>query len=193
MTREIAPGQLSAIPVWVVPDFDGAGTCAQLGRGIIIPLSLLDQLSRKEIDAVVARQLCLQRGSSSGNLLWTLLASDVAVVVFLGVVHAGVAISCLAYISLVVAELLVLAHRLPRIFVQADLRAVRLTGDGESFLSALGGLKRFGGRPLAPEVLQQIANESRPIAEGVALLAGDSPALAWDRYPTSGSYMETGF
>jgi hypothetical protein len=193
MTETMTLSGWIEMPVWVLPDSDGARTCARLGRGVVVPLSLLDQLSRKEIDAIVARQLCLQRRSFPRNLLWTMLAPDVGAVVALGVLHAGVVISCLVYASLLVAELYVLSRRLPRIFIQADLRAISLTGDSESFFSALRGLERFGGKPLAPEVLQQIVIESGMILKRDATPGGVSPDTELERYPTSGSYLLTGF
>jgi Zn-dependent protease with chaperone function len=193
MTNKLAPLALMETPVYLIPNPDCARTCARFGRGVVLPLPLLDILNRKEIDALVARQLCQQTNRSSRRKLWTLLASNAAIVIAVGLFHPGVVISCLAYASFLSAELWILFRWLPCGLIEADLRAMRLTGDPGSFVSALRGLESFGGKPLEPKVLQEIARAAVVSKDRLADLREEPTTPATDRYPTSGSYLETGF
>jgi Zn-dependent protease with chaperone function len=193
MTDEIAPMGLMEVPIYVVPEPDCAKTCSRLSRGVVLPLPLLDLLNRNEIDAVIARQLVLQVKGRLGWRVWAFLASNVAVVATVSLLNLGMAISDLLYAFFLTAEIYFLFRILPRLLMEADVRAIRLTGDPESFLSALRGLEKFGGKPLEPEVLREISSRSTESANRIMDYHSEFATLMPDRYPTSGSYLETGF
>lgn len=68
------------VPLYVIRDSDYAKVCPRSGKGVILPLGLLNQLTRCEIDTLAARQLCLQSIKFYSQALVFLLASDIAVV-----------------------------------------------------------------------------------------------------------------
>ena len=98
----------------------------------------------------------------------------------------------LTYSSLLAAELFTFGRFVPRILLNADLCAIRLTGDPDTFFSALGGLSRFTGVPLPEQVLREIGRETSVSSARIAELTGETIPKPGDRYPTSGSYMDTG-
>jgi hypothetical protein len=158
-----------------------------------VPRRLLDSLSRREIDALVTRQLCLQSTKQYFYpAFWTLLVFDVAAVLVAQLLHAGTAGCLLVAAFLFAAELGVLSIYLPRAIFQADLRALDLTGEPEVFLSALGGLSRFSGTPLPPKPLQEIARRKSLSPDRIASLLAEDCSPDQDRYPTTGSYLTTG-
>jgi hypothetical protein len=77
-------------------------------------------------------------------------------------------------------------------FFQADLRAIQLTGDAKAFFSALGGLSRFTGIPPSEPMLLKIGRATGISPERIKELLAEHEAKAEDRYPTTGSYMDTG-
>jgi Zn-dependent protease with chaperone function len=155
--------------VYVLPDQDFAEACARVRSGVIVPRRLLDSLSRRELYALVTRQLCLQSKQYFYPAFWTLLVFDVAA-----------------------AELGVLSIYLPHAIFQADLRALDLTGEPEVFLSALGGLSCYSGTPLPQMPLREIARRKSLSPDRIASLFVEHPSPEEHRYPTTGSYLTTG-
>ena len=161
--------------VYVLPDQGFAQACAQVRSGVIVPRRLLDSLSRREIDALVTRQLCLQSKQYFYPAFWTLLVFDVAAVLVAQLLHAGTTGCLLVAAFLLAAELGVLSVYLPRALLQADLRAIDLAGEPEVFLSALGGLSRFSGIPLPQTPLQEIARRKSLPPDRIASLLAETP------------------
>lgn len=179
-------------PVYVLPDNEFDKLYTRVGLGIVLPRGLLDQLSRREIDSLVARQLSEQSGSLYFPTIWILLVINVGVVLLVQGNHIVLLEAFLVYLSFLVAEFLVLNRLLPRLFFQANFRAIQLTGDPESFFSALGGLSRFTGVPLQEPMLQKIGQKAGVSPDRIKELLAEHETKAEDRYPTSGSYMDTG-
>ena len=66
---------------------------------------------------------------------------------------------------------------------EADWRAVELTGDAETYLSAIAGLARFSRTPLPEASLRKIAARSGLSPERIPALLGGRIAPAGDRPP----------
>ena len=179
-------------PVYVIPDQDFARICPRMGRGIVLPRRLLDQLTRQEIDALVARQLCLQSKQFRYPAIWILLVCNVVVVSIAQWLQAAQLFAFLLYLSLLAVELFALSRSLPRMLFQTDLRAIQLTGDAEAFFSALGGLSRFTGVPPSEPMLLRIGRATGISPERIKELLAEHETKPEDCYPTTGSYMDTG-
>jgi hypothetical protein len=179
-------------PLFVIPNSDFAKMSARMGSGVVLPLSLLDSLTRREIDALAARQLCVQSRQFYFPIFWILLACNVAVVVVVQAVEVAPLYAFLLYLSVLVLEFLILRRKLPQMFFQADLRAIHLTGDAEAFFSGLGGLSRFMGVPADKSVLWEIGRQVSVSPDRIEMLLAEHDTKAEDRYPTTGSYIETG-
>jgi hypothetical protein len=180
-------------PLYVIPGTDFGEICTRMGSGIALPLELLDLLSRREIDALAVRQLCVQSRKFYFPLLWILLACNVGAVSVVQRLAAGPLYIFLLYLSLLAVEFFALGLYLPRMLFQTDIRAIQLTGNAEAFISALGGLSRFTGVPVEELMLQKIGRETGVSPERAKILLDEHETKAEDRYPTSGSYFDTGF
>lgn len=192
LSRRIGYLGIGTAPLIVTPDAEFPMACDRVGSGVLLPMGLLDQLSRKEIDALATRQLSVQSRGLYFPLFYVLLACDSVVVALLFWFNAAPVYSFLFCVSLLAAELLALNLRLPHMLFQAELRAIRVTGDVESYLSALGGLLRFTGSPIDESFVQQIARLTKFPVERAQMLLGPHETSMEERYPTSGSYMDTG-
>ena len=159
---------------------------------MLVPRQLLDSMSRREIDALVARQLFRQSKQYYRPPFWTLLACDVVAVCLAEWLVVSPAMRWVAFLSLLAAQFAALAIYLPRALLQADFRAMELTGDPEAFLSALAGLSRFSGVPVGEALLQEIVRRSGVSSDRIPALLAERSAPAEERYPTSGSYLTTG-
>jgi hypothetical protein len=179
-------------PLFVIPDLDFAEMSARMGSGVVLPLSLLDSLTRREIDALAARQLCVQSKQFYFPIFWILLACNVAVVAVVQGLEIPPLYAFLLYLSLLVLEFLALSRKLPQMFFRADLRAIHLTGNAEAFFSGLGSLSRFTGVPADKATLWEIGRKVSVSPDRIETLLAEHDTKAEDRYPTSGSYMETG-
>ena len=181
-----------ALPLYIIPDRDFGVACGRLGRGVILPLEMLDMLSRQEVKALIARQLCRQAGDFYYPAFWILFAADVSCVFAARMLQLGTLASGAAFMLLAVAEFLLLRHYLPRMFLSADIRSIRITGDAEAFFSAVGGLSRHTGALIQEASLMEIARKSEIAPERLTALLVKRLSPAEDRFPTSGSYLETG-
>jgi hypothetical protein len=179
-------------PLFVIPDSDFAEMSSRVGSGVVLPLSLLNLLTRREIDALAARQLCVQSKRFYFPTLWILLGCNVAAVTVVQGLEVAPLYGFLLYLSPVVLEFLALSRKLPQMFFQADLRAIHLTGDAEAFFSGLGSLSRFTGVPADKSLLWEIGSKVSVPRDRIDALLAEHDSKAEDRYPTSGSYMETG-
>jgi hypothetical protein len=178
--------------VYVLPDNDFGKLCARMGGGVALPRSLLDQLTRREVDALVARQLCMQSGKFYFPAFWVLLVCNVAAVCLVQKFQVAPLPAALTYVSLLIGELFTFTWYLPSILFRADLRAIDLIGDAEVFFSALGGLSRLTGVPVQESVLWRIGRKKAVSPERIRDLLAERVTNAEDRYPTTGSYMDTG-
>jgi hypothetical protein len=166
--------------------------CARAGSGVVLPFELLELLNRHEIDSLALRQLCAQSKKFYFTSFWILLACNVAVVSAVQWIRVAPPSSFLIFLSLLAAEFFALDRYLPHMRFQADLRAIQLTGDAESFFSALGGLSRFTGVPLQESMLQKIGRATGVSPDRIPTLLAPRETKPEDRYPTTGSYMDTG-
>jgi hypothetical protein len=178
--------------VYVLPDLTQAQRFALIGTAVLVPRQLLDSMSRREMDALVARQLCRQSKPYYYPPFWTLLACDVAAVGLEEWLAPSSGIRWVAVLSLLAAQLAALANYLPRALAQADFRAAELAGDPEALLSSMASLARFNGIPADEVSIQEIARCSGVSRERIPDLLAESAVPAEDRYPTTGSYMITG-
>jgi hypothetical protein len=180
------------IPVYVLPDQDFGMLCARMGGGVLTPLRLLNQLTRKEIDVLAARQLYIQSGEFYVPALLILLVCNIALVSLGQSLQISPLYAFLLYLSLLTVELFALSRSFPRMFLRTDLRAIRLTGNAEAFFSALGGLSRFTGVPPQEPMLLKIGRKTGVSPERIKELLAEHETKPEDRYPTTGSYMDTG-
>jgi hypothetical protein len=178
--------------VYVLPDLSQAQRFTLFGTAVLVPRQLLDSMSRREMDALVARQLCRQSKHYYYPAFWTLLACDAAAAGLAEWLKPGLAAGWVALLLLLAAQFAVLARYLPRALARADFRAVELTGDPEAFLSSMAGLARFSGTPADEAAIREIARRSGVSAERIPVLLAERAVPAEERYPTTGSYMVTG-
>ncbi len=178
--------------IYVISEVSQARLCAYFGSTVLIPRQLLDSMSRREVDALAARQLCRQSRQYYSPPSWALLACDLAAVCLVGWLKISLATCWIVLPALLAVQFAALAIYLPRALADADWRAVELTGDAETFLSATAGLARFSGGSLPEQALRQIAARSGLSPERIPALLGGRIAPAEDRYPTSGPYVITG-
>jgi hypothetical protein len=183
----------TSTPLFVLPEENFASLCLRMRAGVIIPRRLLDELSRAEIDSIGAGQLALQSPRVYSIVFWPALAVNGAVAWAAYVLHLdGLAIIAFM-LSVAAIELLALRLLIPWLILRAALYSIELAGDAEAFFSAIGYLERFGGTPLSKSMLEEIGRRNQiPRDRIAALLAGHAVPLEVDRYPTSGSYLDTG-
>ena len=105
LSRKVRLSKLFANPVYVPPDDDFAKLCARIGTGVVLPRGLLDELSRREVDVLVARQLCMQSGKFYLPAFWIFLACNAAVVALIQNFQFSPLAAILTYSSLLAAEL----------------------------------------------------------------------------------------
>ena len=141
----------------------------------------------------MAQQLCLQSKQFYDPAFWTLFGCDVVAVTIIGLLHIGPLVSGLLLLLLLAAELSLLVRYLPRMLVRADLRAIQLAGNAEAFFLAMGGLSHFTGTPIIKATLAEIGLAEGVSPDRISALLAERSIPAEDRYPTSGSYLETGF
>jgi Zn-dependent protease with chaperone function len=183
---------LQGVPLYVIPDQDFEMLCVRAGSGVVLPRRLLDQLTRNEIDALAARQLCLQSRKSYFSIFWILLICNIVVVSLGQWFHIVPIYSFLLYTSLLVLEMFALNRYSPRMLFMADLRAIQLTGDAEAFFTALGSLSRFTGVPPSESLLLELGRVAAVSPGRIKELLAEHETKSEDRYPTTGSYMDTG-
>ena len=180
-------------PVYLLPDPSSGKLYARLQLGVVLPLRLLDLLSCREIDSLVAQQLCLQAKQFYDPAFWRLFACDALFAAAILLLKLGPLYACLALLFVLIVQLYVLRRYASRILLGADLRAIELTGDADAFFSAMGALSRFHGTNLPDKTLAEIAREKSIPSDRIITLVAERVSPAEERYPTSGSYMETGF
>jgi Zn-dependent protease with chaperone function len=178
--------------VYVLEEMSQALPSAPPTAAVVAPRQLLDTMSRREINALAAWQLCRQSKQCHARPLRRLLVWDAVAVCLLECLVPSPVIRCATLLPLLAVQIAALAKYLPHARLEADLRAAKLTGDAEVFLSAVAGLFRFRGVPI-PEA------SARPIARRSGIPSGRIPEIlveriapVEDRYPTTGSYIETG-
>jgi hypothetical protein len=76
--------------------------------------------------------------------------------------------------------------------LEADLHAAKMTGDAEVFLSAVAGLFQFRGVHIPEASVRRIARRSGIPSGRIPEMLAERIAPVEDRYPTTGSYVETG-
>ena len=185
-------GIFRRLGIYVLPDMRLAWDCAYSYRVVLVPRQLLDSMSRREIDALAAWQLCRQSKQYYAPPSWTLLACDAVAVCMLDWLKVSPATRWIILLAVLAAQFAALAIYLPHALAEADRRAVDLTGDPEAFVSAMAGLSRFSYAPMREAWLQKIAARSGVAADRIPALLAERIAPAEDRYPTSGPYVTTG-
>jgi hypothetical protein len=163
-------------PIFVLPDASRTWRSAHIAGAVLIPRQLLDSMSRREIDALVARQVCRQSRQYYNPIVWSLLACDVVAVCLMEWLETGSSMRWITALALLAFQFAALRTYVPRALASADRRAIDLTGDPAALLSALAGLARFSNA----SPLQIPGLPAQPIAP------------VEDRYPTTGPYVITG-
>jgi hypothetical protein len=187
---------LQGAPLFVIPDANFDTLATRASRGVVLPLGLLDQLSRSEIKALVARQICVQSRKFYFPVTWILLCCDVVMAAFMAAValwpRLGTPIICALCAAIIAIELVAIERCSPRMLFESDLRAIRLCDNPETFFSAVGGFSRFTGAPLNEQELQKLGKAASISHQRISELLAAKDTKAEDRFPTSGSYMDTG-
>jgi hypothetical protein len=188
--RFIFPGNM---PLYVLPGEDYRTLCRHAFAGVAIPRQMLDQLSRAEATSLVARQLAFQSPHVHFPVFaFTTVCNCIAISSAWAGHYNGLATSLL-FASLAVAELTALHFALPSLNLRAELYSIQLAGDAEAFFSAQGCLNRFGGAPLSDSIIQKLASKSGIAPDCIVALMRVHPTPPpEDRYPTTGSYLDTG-
>ena len=193
MARKVRISELiGGAGIFVLPDMSRALRLGWPGTTVLIPRQLLDSMSRREIDALAARQLCLQSKQYFYPPFWTLLACNAAVVCLLEWLVASATVRSLGLLPLLAAQIVALRFYLPGALTQADFRAVEMTGDPEVFLSSMAALSRFSGTPINEPLVTEVARRSGISVDRIPDLLAERIVPEEDRYPTSGSYLTTG-
>lgn len=94
---------------------------------------------------------------------------------------------------MLIIEIVALALYSPHALFLADIRATQLTGDAESFVSALAELSRLNQAKLDWRLLERIAGATGIRPDRLRELIERHNHLPEDRYSTSGDYFTTGF
>jgi Zn-dependent protease with chaperone function len=187
---------LQDAPLFVIPDVEFATVASRASRGVVLPLGLLDQLSREEIKALAARQLCVQSRKFYFPANWILLCCNVIIAAFMAVVALrpdfGTPVICGLCVALMAVELFAIDRFSSRMLFEADLRAIRLCDNAETFFSALGGFSRLTGAPLNEQDLRKLGKTVSISRQRIYELLATDDAKPEDRFPTAGSYMDTG-
>ena len=95
----------------------------------------------------------------------------------------------IVFLFLLAAELAVLAACHSSVLLRADLRAIKLTGDAESLLSAMAELSRMNGAEPDVPLLRRIAQKTGVPPDRLHALIEQRPCPAEDCYPTSGECL----
>jgi hypothetical protein len=180
---------LGEMPLYLIPDQRRIPSGVWVGSGVLFPLPLLEQLTRREIDALVAWQLCRQSSRFYLPLFSSLLVCNAVAIVLAFCLHLSLAASFAIFTLLPMAEVAGLLRYLPCALLRADLRAIEITADAEALLSAVGKLSRFNGTN--PDLHELAELSGTPPERRLFLLAGHAQ-LGEEHYPTKGSYLETG-
>lgn len=160
---------------------------------VFVPLRFLNWFSRKEIDALVARQL-RPRGSwrmSSVAFIATLLYSLTCALV-LKLVHVNPLINGYVLPLLAVVEITAITLYWPRVSLQTHLAAIRLTGDPDSYISALAGLAHLNKTRVDDSLFMKIAQSRSGPSSRSQFLTGHQSRPAEDRYPIDENYFRSG-
>lgn len=181
------------IALYVLPSADFESLCTRMRWGAVIPLQLLERLGRREINSIIARQLSLQSWSFYAPAFWPTLAANTAAAFFAWALHfAGLANAAL-FAALFLLEICAIHFALPRLLLRAERRSIDLTGYAEAYFCALGSLVRFGGSRLPKDAIDEIGRREEIGSTQIVELMAEHPTPDEpDRYPTIGSYMETG-
>ena len=183
---------VTLVDLYVIPDGFQEWTVTGRGRNVVIAQRYLERMSRSEIDSLVARQLARQQWQYYLPPVAAAFCGGLVAVGLLELFEAGQHERWLVLLLLLVIEMSTLAIYSPWAFRRADLRAVRLTGNPESFISALAQLARLSGRKLDTLLVRRLVRKTG-IETGRLFdltTAKDHPPA--DRYPTSGDYFATG-
>jgi hypothetical protein len=180
-------------PLYVLPEEDFPRLCRHLRWGVIVPRRLLDELSRREIDSIAAFQLAFQSRRFYNQSSWYLLAANCGAAGAAWLLRLGSLSTGLLLLTMLAAEILAIHYLAPAMIVRAYVYAIELAGDPEAFFAAQGALERSGGAPMPKKRLQELGRRARLSPDRIAALLASRPeAEPQDRYPTTGSYMETG-
>jgi len=180
-----------AFRVYVVPDefrprmFAGSVS-------VFVWRRYLDAMSRAEIDALAARQLTRQNLRYHLLNLWPAVAGAFVAVGLFEFLNVSVRSRLMALPLLLAAEIAILVVLSPEILLRADLRAIRLTGNAEVFLSAVADAARLDGSAADMAHLGKLARKAGVPLDRLRELVERRDVAAGDRYPTTGDYLTTG-
>ncbi|HEV2326263.1 MAG TPA: hypothetical protein VGS10_20165 [Terracidiphilus sp.] len=184
--------EMIPLPVFVLPDSDFARNCSRVRRSIVIPRSFLEQMSANAIKWLAAIQCCLQSDEFSDPVFWPALALDVVVAVTVLALRLKTSAIWLALLSVLAIEAFVIALAMPRLLLRSQIKAIGLSENPAAFFSAQGSLDRFGGASLPQPILLEIGRRTGVTPEQIAALLAEQTVPPEDRYPTTGSYLDTG-
>lgn len=181
------------VALYVLPKENFADLCNSVRWGVALPFEFLDELSRKEINSIVAGQVSRQSQHVYAPVYWAALLLNGVSAYLVYAFHLGLAEAGILLVALASIELISIRLYSPFMQFRAELYSIELGGSPEAYFSARGWLNSIGGEPLRPEMLRRIAAKSNlSEAEMSALLSKQQISEEKDRYPTSGSYLETG-
>lgn len=199
LTRKLRLGRfwlplmhVSGHPLYVLPDSQLASARKYIGNGVLLPRSLLNLLSKEEIDALAARQLCRQSTTFYLPMVLPLVGFDSIAVFAARWLHAGLLLGVGGSVAVIAVQLFVLNCLLPGMLLRADLRAAHIAQSPAIMISALAGIARFHHIPPPDSLIRAIALENELPSAQIHMLAAERCVFPQDRYLTTGSYMDTG-
>lgn len=188
--QKVGRGGAGTFHVYVVPDKFRAWA-GLAWPNVLLRRRYLDRLCRAEIDGLAARQVASPQTRYALTVL-PVLAYSLAAVCLLDRLNVSVLGRWLVFLFLLAAEITVLAACHYSVLLRADLRAIKLTGDAESLLSAMAELSRMNGAEPDLPSLRRIAQKTGVPPERLHALIEQRPRPAEDRYPISGDDVTTG-
>jgi Zn-dependent protease with chaperone function len=174
--------------VYVVPDGFRAWTATQRGHNILLPTQLIECMDRREIDALVARHLTRQQRQYYFEMILPAVVFSLGAACLLEWLSLGSRARWAALLLLVVVEIVGLAVYSQRTLFQADLRAIQVTSDPESFISLLVKLSKANSVDLNVSVLQKLARRTGVDPRRLRRLIEDESRSPIDPYPTSSDF-----
>ncbi|MFZ1086935.1 MAG: hypothetical protein WAN35_18375, partial [Terracidiphilus sp.] len=121
--------RLEEAPLYVIPVTEYSKICVRVRNGVALPRQFLDYLTREEINALAARQLCLESLRPYFRSFWILLGCNVVVVSIGQWLQLTPLLAFLIYLTLLAGEMVAFIRYSPAILLQADLSAIKLTGN----------------------------------------------------------------
>lgn len=168
--------------LYVLPAGFRAWTVTQNGRNVLLLRHFLEQMSRAEIDALVARQLARQQRRYYLPPVLAVFACSLVAVGALEWLGMGLRDRWLVLLLLLAMEVSALWLFSSHALHSADVRAIKLTGSAEPLISAIAELSRESDSKLDLGMIERLARKTGVTSDRLQNLIKEQPRPAEDRY-----------